>query len=171
MEVVNTITLDEEPADVKLREGNVITHQQNEDGSWVPYRGSRILTMDHWQWAEYRDHIVARIIKRECPVCRAATNNVNSMPDWKRENRIAQPIAIPSTRNSTATCKACGGTGHIPALVLAALMRYARQHENDDHGCPSAMELADSLKWDMDHFYFERAGIYHGIELDGHIHT
>jgi len=146
MEIVNTITLDEKPADVKLLEGNVITHQQNEDGSWVPYRGSRVLTMDHWQWAEYRDHIVARGMTRECPCFRS----------------------LPAPLHN---CKACGGTGKIPALVLAALMRYARQHENDDHGCPSAMELVSQLKWSVDHFYFERAGIYHGIELDGHIHT
>jgi hypothetical protein len=65
----NTIPLAEKPEDVTLREGNVITHQQTPDG-WVPYRGSRVLTMDHYQWAEYRDHIVARGITRECPCCR-----------------------------------------------------------------------------------------------------
>ena len=154
MEIVNTITLDEQPADVKLLEGNVITHQQNEDGSWVPYRGSRVLTMDHYQWAEYRDHIVARIMKRECPVCKGVS----------QAGKVMLPAGKPEP-----CCMACGGTGHIPALVLAALMRYARQHQNDDHGCPSAMELADQLKWSFDHFYFERAGMYHGV--DGHIHT
>jgi hypothetical protein len=135
-----TIPLSERPEDVPLREGNVITHQQTPEG-WIPYRGSRVLTMDHWQWAEYRDHIVARGMKRKCPHC------------------------------AGAGCRACGLTGYIPALVLAALMRYARQHENDDHGCPSAMELADQLKWNVDHFYFSRAGMYHGVELKGHIHT
>jgi hypothetical protein len=153
MEIVNTITLDEQPVDVKLLEGNTITHQQNEDGSWVPYRGSRVLTMDHWQWAEYRDHIVARIMKRECPCCKG------------------QPTQMISPGRAPVVCRACGGTGNIPALVLAALMRYARQHQNDDHGCPSAMELVDQLKWHLDHFSFERAGMYHGVELSGHIHT
>jgi hypothetical protein len=144
----NTIPLAEKPEDVKLREGNVITHQPTEAG-WVPYIGSRVLTMDDWRWAEYRDHIVARCMKVACPCC----------------------MGIGLSLSSKGSCKACGGTGRLPALVLAALMRYARQHEGDDHGCPSATELARQLKWNVDHFYFERSGVYHGVELDGQIHT
>lgn len=32
-------------------------------------------------------------------------------------------------------------------------------------------EILKQLKWNRDHFYFERWGMYVGVELDGYIHT
>lgn len=55
----------------------------------------------------------------------------------------------------------------IPEAVRAAIWRYAEQH-ND-----SPKALLAQLKFDplMGCYFFVRAGMYHGVELDGHIHT
>lgn len=58
-------------------------------------------------------------------------------------------------------CKACNGTGFIPAVVIAGIKK----------SFPNVTEIAlSTLKWDMDHFYFIRLGIYTGVELSGECH-
>jgi hypothetical protein len=56
-------------------------------------------------------------------------------------------------------------TDRIPGEVVVALARY-----NEQHGSNIMME---ELKWDALNkcYYFMRAGMYHGVELNGHIHT
>jgi hypothetical protein len=61
----------------------------------------------------------------------------------------------------------------LPPAVLEGVRRYARQHQGDSGGAPDASELVASLRFDtlMGCYYFERAGVYHGVELDGQVHT
>ena len=51
----------------------------------------------------------------------------------------------------------------IPEAVKVALERWAKFHK---HSIPE-------LSWDglMGCYYFVANGIFHGVELDGHIHT
>lgn len=66
-------------------------------------------------------------------------------------------------------CPACDGTGNIPETIINSLKRYGRQHE------VVLEELIGILKNGMDHFYFWRNGVYHGVEYKGenrgYIHT
>jgi len=54
----------------------------------------------------------------------------------------------------------------VPEAVKAALVRYNKQH-------PTANVTEEELGWDSlsGYYYFTRAGMFHGVELDGHIHT
>lgn len=54
-----------------------------------------------------------------------------------------------------------------PAAVTAGVERYARQHAED------AAALLAELRWDgiMGCYWFRRGGMFHGVELDGHVHT
>ena len=36
---------------------------------------------------------------------------------------------------------------------------------------PPVDELIKQLRWNMDHYYVNYAGMYVGIELDGYVHT
>jgi len=61
----------------------------------------------------------------------------------------------------------------LPTAVLEGVRRYARQHQGEGGGGPDAAELVAALKFDtlMGCYYFVRGGLYHGVELDGHVHT
>ena len=54
----------------------------------------------------------------------------------------------------------------VPEVVKAAIEKYNRQH-------PGANVTVEELGWDglMGCYHFTRAGMYHGVELDGYIHT
>ena len=56
----------------------------------------------------------------------------------------------------------------LPPAVRAAIERYASRHEG-----VNAAELLAALAWDSicGCYYFTREGMFHGVELDGHIHT
>ncbi len=56
----------------------------------------------------------------------------------------------------------------VPAKVKEGIERYAKRHEG-----VNAAELLGALSWDplCGCYGFERGGMYHGVELDGHIHT
>jgi len=55
----------------------------------------------------------------------------------------------------------------IPKPVFNALMKFSKDKKID------RLALIKELKWDgMDgNYFFWRSGMYHGVELDGHIHT
>ncbi len=58
--------------------------------------------------------------------------------------------------------------------VKAAIQRYASNRAADEHEkCMIVIEIMQALTWDglCGCYGFMRAGMYHGIELDGHIHT
>jgi len=61
----------------------------------------------------------------------------------------------------------------LPPAVVEGVRRYCRQHQGDSGGLPDASELIASLRWDglMGCYWFERSGMYHGVELDGSVHT
>lgn len=61
----------------------------------------------------------------------------------------------------------------LPPAVVEGIRRYCRQHAQDDSGPPVASELIAALQWDsiMGCYHFTRCGMFHGVELDGHIHT
>lgn len=53
----------------------------------------------------------------------------------------------------------------LPEPVKAGVARYCGQH---------GIQTTDiDLKWDAlnRNYYFVRNGMYHGVELDGHVHT
>ncbi len=54
----------------------------------------------------------------------------------------------------------------VPDKVKEAIENYNRQH-------PEANLKEEELQWDglMGCYSFERSGMYHGVELDGYIHT
>lgn len=56
----------------------------------------------------------------------------------------------------------------IPSEVVAGLERFARQHPTE-----TLSDLLQRLGWDplCGCFYFMRGQVFHGVELDGHIHT
>jgi hypothetical protein len=56
----------------------------------------------------------------------------------------------------------------VPTAVTEGLQRYAGQHEGE-----TLQALLADLKWDsmMRCYYFWRHGMFHGVELDGHVHT
>ncbi len=62
-------------------------------------------------------------------------------------------------------CFACDGTGYIPTVILDSILRHTRGDEK------RAEEIAASLRWQGDHYSFDCAGMYVGIELDGYMHT
>lgn len=57
----------------------------------------------------------------------------------------------------------------MPEAVVEAIKRFATRHNMNvvDMLSPSF------LKWDgmMGCYYFMRGNVFHGVELDGHIHT
>lgn len=57
----------------------------------------------------------------------------------------------------------------IPAAVKQGLERYGKQQGLS----ASTADLCKMLQWDALNgcYYFERHGMYHGVELDGYIHT
>ncbi len=69
----------------------------------------------------------------------------------------------------------------IPSEVQCAIQRYARNRcyavdsENGNSATEDAMaaEIFAGLQFDtlMGCYYFVRAGMFHGVELDGHVHT
>lgn len=56
----------------------------------------------------------------------------------------------------------------MPAPVLEGLRRYGRQHSIEGEAFEAFMA---SVRWGLDHYYFWRAGTYHGVELNGYVHT
>ncbi len=56
----------------------------------------------------------------------------------------------------------------VPPAVVEGITRYARQHEGVE-----ASELIASLTWVsvFGCYYFVRHGLWHGVELDGSVHT
>jgi hypothetical protein len=67
-------------------------------------------------------------------------------------------------------CKACDGTGEMPEVIVESLEKYCGQHEG------VTMEwMIENLKNGIDHFYFWRHNMYHGVEFAGnnrgYIHT
>lgn len=56
----------------------------------------------------------------------------------------------------------------VPPAVVDGVRRYARQHQGVD-----AAELVASLAWDAVFccYWFERGELWHGVELDGTVHT
>lgn len=56
----------------------------------------------------------------------------------------------------------------IPPAVIAGLTRYCSQHES-----VSLADLLEILQFDClcGCYYFDRNGMYHGVELNGYIHT
>lgn len=56
----------------------------------------------------------------------------------------------------------------IPSAVVAGLERFTRQHPSE-----TLAGLLERLGWDAlcGCFYFWRDGVFHGVEVDGHIHT
>jgi len=62
-------------------------------------------------------------------------------------------------------CDACNGTGYIPAVVIDAIINFARTPER-------AEEYISGLRWSYDHFSFVAHGMYVGVEVaDGYLHT
>lgn len=68
----------------------------------------------------------------------------------------------------------------LPEAVTAGIERYARQHAKSDDPAARSVDVANlrieilgSLSWDplCRCYGFVRAGMYHGVELDGYIHT
>ena len=61
----------------------------------------------------------------------------------------------------------------IPQSVVDALVRYAKQHAPDEERTVLLAELLAALRWDAGNgcYFFIRAGMYHGVEIDGHVHT
>lgn len=58
----------------------------------------------------------------------------------------------------------------VPLAVREGVERYCRQHVGEEKP-PVASELVVALGWGGDHYYFWRCGMYHGVELDGTVHT
>ncbi len=60
----------------------------------------------------------------------------------------------------------------MPAEVNAALKRYAERHTREDEPL-THLTMLQLVQWDALNgcYYFIRNGMYHGVELDGHIHT
>ena len=54
----------------------------------------------------------------------------------------------------------------VPSAVKEAIARYNQRH-------PGANVTEEELGWDSlcGYYYFTRANMFHGVELDGHIHT
>lgn len=54
----------------------------------------------------------------------------------------------------------------FPRAVIENLERYNRQH-------PEAKVTIKDVQWDSMNgcWFFSRYNMYHGIEIDGHIHT
>lgn len=50
----------------------------------------------------------------------------------------------------------------IPAVVRDAIHKAFPK---------DALEILRELRWNRDHFYFRRWGMYVGVERDGYIHT
>lgn len=68
----------------------------------------------------------------------------------------------------------------LPDAVKVGIERYARQHAKSDDPAARSVEVAQLrieilglLSWDplCGCYGFVRSGLYHGVELDGHIHT
>lgn len=57
----------------------------------------------------------------------------------------------------------------MPEAVVEAIKRFCGQHNLN----PVTMLGPDVLKWDslMGCYFFYRGTVFHGVELDGHIHT
>lgn len=57
----------------------------------------------------------------------------------------------------------------MPKEVYDAIIRYSKRHDAN----PVEMLSPDNLKWDgiMGCYFFYRNGMFHGVEIDGHIHT
>lgn len=55
-----------------------------------------------------------------------------------------------------------------PAAVREGLERYGRQHEG-----VNVAQLERDLSWDglLGCYYFYRGDLFHGVELDGTVHT
>jgi hypothetical protein len=50
----------------------------------------------------------------------------------------------------------------IPCVVIDAITAAFPDH---------AVEILAGLKWNRDHYFFEKWGMYVGVEVDGYIHT
>jgi hypothetical protein len=65
----------------------------------------------------------------------------------------------------------------IPQAVRDSLVRWAKQHPSKVRdtitGEESVLPMPPSVEWDGMNgcYYFIRNGMYHGVELDGYIHT
>jgi hypothetical protein len=63
----------------------------------------------------------------------------------------------------------------IPDAVVEGIKRYARQHGrgNPDRVEEIAREIVQNLHWDAlcGCYFFVQNSVFHGVELDGHIHT
>jgi hypothetical protein len=82
-----------------------------------------------------------------------------------------------------AKCRACGGTGCLPQAVLDTMIKHAARRATGTDDRPEdratrdveilriASETARALRWSYDHFSFDFAGMYVGVELDGHMHS
>jgi hypothetical protein len=57
----------------------------------------------------------------------------------------------------------------LPDAVCEGIKRFARNHGLN----PVQLLSPDTLKWDslMGCYFFYRGNVFHGVELDGHIHT
>ncbi len=56
----------------------------------------------------------------------------------------------------------------LPPAVVSGLERFCKQHTEE-----SLAGLLARLAWDgmLGCYYFMRGRVFHGVELDGHIHT
>jgi len=102
--------------------------------------------------------------KYHCPRCEF-DHDFHKAPLGKvRNQRYNEPLATAAfgSVEKWIDCKACNGTGFIPDAVIEGIKR----------SFPNVTEMTlSTLKWDMDHFYFIRLGLYCGVELDGHCHS
>lgn len=62
----------------------------------------------------------------------------------------------------------------LPKEVVDAIKKYCEQHSNEPYP-PNIVDMLgpDLLKWHslMGCYFFIRNNIFHGVEIDGHIHT
>lgn len=57
----------------------------------------------------------------------------------------------------------------MPTEVVEAIKVFCKQHDLN----PVVMLSPDNLKWDglMGCYFFMRGDVYHGVEMNGYIHT
>ncbi len=113
--------------------------------------------------------LVLRVIKR-----RSDFKNINSIFEFNDspQTKYEDVIAVIDESIKEVEMSNCNSNPSIPVPVKEAIDRYAKQHKLTTEEHVNLLSPAN-LRWDSLNkcFFFWRNGVYHGVEVDGYLHT
>jgi phage FluMu protein Com len=96
-----------------------------------------------------------------CPRCQY----FDQVYDAPKGKEVRNPDAQQGLPPVYDDCKACCGTGDVPAVVLESIRQALPKSYQ------AIVEQPSLLRWSGDHFSFMCGKMYVGVEVDGYLHT